>query len=519
MPFTIFAEKQLLKKERRLFLEKEIKHFGFICETLKRHNTNDSFYINGIEYANRLLAILSYMKEYEETCNEGSYEGIRKLVTVESIYSMLPMLFQNINNAHTIRKYKKLRLGQPSTKLRFALSEVHPDYAQTIRAIEIINSAYSRNLSTFFERFAFIPPTLVISRSSSWALYGFPDEDNLLFGMEDYCINSRKKLIEYFLILSWISLPRWVPIHMRFACILAHENFHRVLQVADLATQDLRALGSEPGATTQENVNYLESELYGPHLIEIVKCYHTIGDGLDRLLLELRFPNKLAQHLLSNDPATPLLGSSYWVHCRGVTQLSAFRMANEFISDIGAALIAGPSYVFAMLCNPEWTNQGTLQSLAPMDLASHPPLRNRIELLIEILDWLQFKEMAGECRRRLEEHLPNVATTEYEFRIIQAFRNAITTNIEFFHRTTEFLLGLMPDCAGGRLKRGELDEKDWIEEKNEMILKGLNGLFYQIDTCPEEVVNAIWHKKVFHPELSERKGHTAWRVILCNCRT
>lgn len=518
MSFSIFDQRESQKRERRRFLEKEIHHFKLMCDTIVGgEGTNDPFYIYGQTYAEKLLAIFNDLNAYETNSSETSYQGTKNLITLDSVYEMLPMLFQNLNNAYVLRKYKRIRGGEPIHNPRFALSEVHPDYAQTMRAIETVNSGYNRHLSDFLERFQCIPPILAISPSSYWGLYGFPDEDNSFFRLEDPYIETQTRLIDYFLTFSWITLPRWVPVQMRNVPILAHEHFHRVLQLALFCTVHVGQSVSEGGVSEQENLEYLQRHLYGPNVVEIMRRWHTIGDGLTEFLSELRFPNSFLSALGSSDPDAAVVNQCFKEESLGKVQMSGFAMATEILADIGGLLIAGPSYLCSMLCDPSWVNQGVLLSILPMHSVSHPPMITRMELLIKVLSYLGFNEISEESEKMLADYKNSIRFDPAEERILDEFREEILMNLDFFYQTTQVILDRMPRCAGGRIKRGEIDEERWKKEKDDIMNKGLDGRFDRVKITPEEVINTIWYKMVFHPELSELVGHTAWRTILCDC--
>jgi hypothetical protein len=509
--FNLRDEQRLQREERHDFLRREIEYFIFRCKHLRPEL--DSFSRSCLSYAGCLEEILTLLKQYmaQAEC-EGETKDIL-LEDIETTCEILPGLFQNLSNAVIARRFAGVRSEASSVRNRFALSEVHPDYAITVRAIEGLNTSYHNHLKPLFARFSARPPLVVISPSSSYAFSVVPIFRVRMFSIKPGLVKVlRERHIAYALNLSWIILPRWLPIQVRSAPILAHESFHRALRLAWMALGDLHA-NQDPLAGDNADRDFVE-QFYGPEIIKLTQILWRLKMSLRRLFGVLR-----AGKLISFDREWKSLSiperkrrTILEEYLKG-TLASARRCAEEFVADIGATLIAGPAFVFALVTDPSIPADEIAAGADPDYVMEHPPLIVRATLLCSILRKLGFVEISERCRELTEEHPSTQNGVPEADATLQEYREWMRSNEGLFDEMIEWFTHLMPSCIGNSMLQlnGPTEER-WIERMDDVRKQIQRGNLVNVKVTPEEVLNAIWVKKTYHPESLEL--HHAWRIVL-----
>ena len=509
--FSVEQEQQLQRKERREFLHREIEYFKFACEQMGSQG-DAGFYESSYEYARRLSGILESLEKYEQFAEAEKDRGLRILESAEGACVSLPALFQILSNSVVSRRITAVRATASATRRRFALTEVHPDYGMTVRAIEGLNSRYHELLKPFFGKFSVVSPLVVISPSSKYAFSVAPLFDVEMFRLDaDFNAAVRKELIEHLLNLSWIILPRWVPVQVRNAPILAHENWHRVLCLALLAMGDLDEFeSSRPGATERKDEQFVR-DLYGPLMGELARRLKFLATGLAELLYQLRRPRIHAVVRQFPKATRDSVFQEYY----DIILDSALNLAEEFLADVGATMLAGPAFVFALIADPKVSVSEISITRDPSVEMKHPPLVVRAKVLRFVLRHLGFRRMATKTTQLIAEFQKQSKPQNAERVLLREFEGWLRRNKPFFTEIVEIMSSTMPACLGNRLLRrpsSVAPEYQWIREMEHTRKMIAAGGRLSIDTTPEEVLNSVWIKKIEHPRLGPL--HLGWRTVL-----
>jgi len=174
--------------------------------------------------------------------------------------------------------------------------------------------------------------------------------------------------------------------------------------------------------------------------------------------------------------------------------------------------------VFSFLCDPSWVNAGVSLAGTRLRTLLHPPMLSRITILCKMLAYYGFEKVDSKCAEMLSQYLGKLRFLDGERRFIEIYEGFINANMPLLREVADFINSSIPECCCGRIRRGQVTEDQWLAEKEDVLQKALNGSFYEVKATPEEVLNTIWYKKIFHPELSHIPAHTAWRIILANHR-
>lgn len=513
--FTLDGENELRRKEDYFFLTQEIDYGLSLC----LGSSEDRTFYQDLKQRFELLkeALRVIKSKHRLIFRTGSKSALERELLDESFVIFSDVL-EDITSTITQRRLKEAMFlrGKPLTTSRFQLSEVHVDYGDTFRCIEEINHCCWQTLKVFFSNIKHnCTPLTAVSRGHGYGLEFFPafNMKTVFCDPTDKERVQRENFLRYLILLSRITGPRAFPMHIRSAPLLAHEQFHVVIHIAQKAIADLADEESHHDIQLDTESELYVSDLYGRYYVPLIRLYLALRRSL------LRFFDCFGSKLVNL--IQEITGKEFE---KGQLRFEtkARRHANEFLADIAGLMMAGPSFLFAFISEILRNRATWLEMEQPFRY--HPPACVRVKLLLDILKDLGFEEL-----HKLSCCLVNSYFTGFEPHydlIYNLYKEKwLDPNMGLLRKCASFLrhaIELQPSELRHykKLLRSPLgakaNEETWKDERRGIIISALNNHVYQKDQSytATDILNAIW-LKIVCPEWkgSPHKG-LVWRLML-----
>jgi len=379
------------------------------------------------------------------------------LLWIEDSLGQLSESLQDITSSITHRRYRNassatlFHSAPPSPKMR--LSEVHLDYADTYRVINSIVGSYYNALPRRVLpacRYGNISqPIVVISRGRTFSWEPLSDKletpiyiynpaigkhafrDNVSYIEKltdvDNLISPRSLRLyaRYMVSLSRVVGPRYFPVVLRYAPLMAHELFHPIIRIAEIIAETRPRLTTLSGKVWEREFNSL-SKKYGAAVTWLT---------LHRLALEHSvfsfLKNQYPAGLVDTSRSQPghirfgFRPAKIKVRQRAdqntartiVLENKAFTFTRELMADLAGLAVAHQSYVASLIFSRDledgsgftMDNDGALYDRF-FGVSTHPPMKVRAEILIQISEELGFKKSAILLRAMMDDKgAPSIA--------------------------------------------------------------------------------------------------------------
>jgi hypothetical protein len=482
--------------DRRAFISEEIRYSKLMCRDLARQR--DTHYLYGLRLFDQLDGIVARASATAGSPTEADPDRLILWALMEEIHECLPPLLGNFAFTHVSRRRKGPR--QTDGSLRYALSEVHPEYPGTIRVIEILNYEYYHAVKPFYENRKTIPPLLAIGSASRFIHNPFPISKNneVLYPKDAPARDYTTDVINF----SWISLPRWAPIQIRFLPALAHEAAHTITHLLNDAHEqcaNLLAAGKSDLLTDQLRREYGSPVVELFHMTldllnDLTHLYYTLRSGNRRLRSQIR--DRLLVRPRRSYPASDAEAAA---DCLG-----------EFVADIVALVVAGPSMIACLPVAAFPVYHGLKRLADPERSSIHPPTASRLDLLMGLWRTIDkgggFTTGLGNC---LDAYRTTacVGTADDEG-VQRVFDEFIAKHFRAFEGIFKWLLALLPGSTCARV----LDDRFvWTHKRLvECIDQVMTGNPLQANVHLLELPNLIWYKRMHCPGLPNARE--PWRI-------
>lgn len=381
------------------------------------------------------------------------------------------------------------------------LSDVHPDYPLSIRAIETISSEFHEAVSSLTTRV--VSPTLLYPIICTLPGSNFhlkkPEYIPNMLGFEEKDDAKRTgdvaRRVYAYADLCYVILPRWLVAHIRYGSILAHEQFHRVELLMDMYD------------------NYVVTRCPGPsgNLTQDVRrdCESIFGSTIMRLSDKREeIESSYFSFLCAEIGVKHRHGSSSRVqHLRRLS----IEHVSELLADAFEVMVAGPAAAYALL---------PVLSIQPFEIEplDRIPVCLRSMGSIEALRVIGFHRVAGTLQGVFEHHLSRLGVG----------RRLMDEVDEWLHKKhgMELIAEFMGTLSHGFLSKNAIfasryrnREHDYEDKIRFIIESAASRNLFRITDCStaSEILNAIW-EKMARKRLFKCKGmrriDLRWRKIL-----
>lgn len=513
---SIKIEQQLIRsiREQREFLLHELEYTRLLC--LEYSNSTDRFFADGLLWIENMKEYLTHFKsrDFEKLINEHQFWDL--YITHTQQLSSVAQAFQNATQQHIARRRRSFRIGAPVDYSHFSLAEIHPDFADAVRSIEAVNNRIHDVLHSYFHHLTAIPPILAVSAYEDFSLVKFPQPPwiyNVMYQQND---ELSTKYIGWVLTLSWISMPRWSPVQLRYSALLAHEHFHRVMMLCEVCDERISRLNireSKESKLLTQTLSRMEG-VFGSHIIELSEAY-------DRLLKSVTIyvserGKDLSSFLLPTEiGGWPFpLGHTLNKVLRRSMLTIAKRTAREFMCDLFGLVLLGPAYVWSLFYRiSNFKHFNNDMASKALNISTHPPSILRLEMLFMLLENVGFEELAHQMRESLRLVWNKNVNQKYEE------NRGIQESLEWLGSTRKVLVQIcntMDRHLGGSFwslgnNNGGYDK--WKRRAKE-IADAVEGGELEIegDVKVEDILGAIWWRVLY----SRRKSdcYTGWLLSL-----
>lgn len=360
------------------------------------------------------------------------------LLWIKTSLGEISRALQDTANSRVFRRHRSasaLSLFQTKRdSSRIRLSEVHLDYSETLRAVGAIVADYDSRLrdgllvTEQYKNLA--PPIVTIARGTSYCLESFDismsvpsfvydeqklasivyqdDESKLKDHMNRRLISDPQCIIDYFNALvpfSRIIAPRYHPVMIRYASILAHELFHYIINLVDQLTW----FATDNKGRVDLSLLEQHSDIFGPPMIETTKMRQLLAGTLGRFL---------EQEYLEGEIRLRKFGKQHWEldknKLEGLLKKRATTYANEILADICGIVLGGEAFLYSMTCDSaidylsyfrsEESDGDRKDIFDPSMLFSHhPPRIVRVLIIIKAARQLGYSNACNRALRLLED--------------------------------------------------------------------------------------------------------------------
>lgn len=439
--------------DRFAFLCEEIEHAYLMCSRLAAADPSDQYAAQGTLFFDRLRVILGHVRKHIPALSEATRESYELWNHVEEIITWLPQTLDNFLSVHQARRLKAPRLTTRAAQ--FALSEVHPEYPETLRAIQRLSLSYYDALRPVLGPFASHAPMLGIANGSIFSLKGFPVACTNPVLYETYAtyvsapatekLAARDKwlreVVQDRVSLAWISLPRWAPIHLRFLGGLSHEILHvlttLVVSLYEEALYRTGVLGIE-----RAEVLAWGRSFFGAPICELFEIVGPLIDDLERHFAQLKSPR--SRYTGGADACT---------FVRLNTKTSAVSCGLELLCDVGSVVLGGFASIPSLMAAGFPLRRRADTLLNPLIATYHPPTSVRVDLM-----WDLWKEFVGKdvkfvkgfeaVKQEYEQGVKGL--TDEEEMVTLEFRDWTKSHMKEIDRLFLRMQAMMPNSSAGR---------------------------------------------------------------------
>lgn len=516
----VWADTEKRFEEAYEFLRREVSYAVLLCggasgpsgEEDEVETTTDPererFAMSGLAAAESAMAYLELALKCEakrrDAANLKECQRLRE--ETEDCLRILPGLLRAFTTHYLQRREKAVHqfFSRSTTHPHFSLSEVDLEYSITIRAIEVLAEWNHLSLRPFCGNVDLSAPLVSIAGEHFPALQYRGVERRKL--SED--LAEQMRLAQN---ACWYLLPRWIPAQMRFASVLGHEAFHRILALAD-ALHNEKAMMKPKRDSNPEDPRIDDRER---------KIRTTVSDELVELegaRVQLRETLFLLQQ--------ELLKAKDSERDRWTMLKRAKAQADELLCDVAGLVLSGPAFLYV---SPSWllaSHEREELSAKAVEAGgiTYPPSYARVRLQRMVLGELmgfhetadEFDDMFGFGRtwdhvaesQAYTKHYGNVITTG---QCREAFRTCVRLVSSSMRAS-----GRVPHIAGAA---GSLDEQTWRGRWDELIAKAARAEVLSDDLAgfnPPDVLNAIWRKMQHRDYVNVPEYRMQWRMALRN---
>lgn len=497
------------------YISNELKFYINLCH--KRKDQGDPFFNNGCIWGDVASGYLSdFLKELNTAAEENV--SISHIVSRNARrLSKVPDMIQNVIIQYMSRRPKSPRNFGYLSKAGLSINEMHPDFNETIRAIEAVNNFTHLTTQNFYNQITNIPPILAISTHNNFSLVKFPaDPSYHTTSYKDVIKDDGvklKKILDWVSTLSWITVPRWMPSSIRDTTILAHEHFHRVTTLCRFHNQILTSIpradenGEENFIKISDNLFDKETQKLAVSIIELNKL------AKNMILKNRKFWFDRIQYGIVNDDSLSALVAIKNSYAMRVTSA---QFCEELVCDLFAFIIFGPAYSFTLLHLPTiFTVSTIINTQHPLSSMSHPPIQFRLLFQAQLLKQIGFEEIANQ----IENNVNSIISKSF-IQSELSIANSATENFKNWMKDSHSLIDHISNII---IKQVDADTKlylrdhptyqDWLRENKRIINSIKNGDVFSCsrETIPD-ILNALWWKVIACRDCSGL--HTAWRTIL-----
>ena len=490
-------------QETKNFMLDELKHYILMCEGLRQTGDEDPFFVYGAKWAN---CVRGYLENHFDTVmgylRSGKFNSAKEQ---ERWLQLTATLIQNFNIEWMARRKKIPKLAGSALIHSYSLGEGHPAFAETIMAMEALNQWLHDEMSVLFSPFQGIPPLLAVSASEQYAFQIYPS-----IPAYDAPQKERKLQIEQFLIMSWINLPRWTPIHIRYCPAIAHEHFHRVAHL--IRTAHIERERKRNSALANEETIRLEMVgYYGSELVTLLDLFDYLSESLYNKITELQkdtieqLKKSLGVYFVANNAIIV----DYMI------SNSADICAEELLADACGLVLLGPSSLWAFLNKLRiWHTLSFLDDLKiPGVHVTHPPVALRVQLMLGLLRACGFRQIAegiDQAVKNLRNKCPQIDPRgNHTFQELSGWLD------DELPKFTSACIRLSNAIKGSCWAKISVNgEEMWIEKMADIWNRLKKGQVYLPDSIGvDDIINALWWKELYVGR-NEMSGHLAWRLAL-----
>ncbi|MBI4438149.1 hypothetical protein HY631_04325 [Candidatus Uhrbacteria bacterium] len=350
---------------------------------------------------------------------------------------------------------------------RLSLGDIHPIGPHAIRCVERVVDATHRRLAPFYGNLEVGVPVTAVSGGVRYSLecaesfYGLIEPIYEVYartGRREWELKKGMKELATYLNLSYVTHPRFVPATLRYAAMSAHEQWHRVLLLAE------PRLGAGAGQRQ--------------HL------WRGMRSLLPRLTQDL-IRAATAFYLAVRGCYPPVRGeSAEQVHADIAAQ------AIELLADFGAFMVMGPAYPYALMAEMERYEQDP-------HAQEHPAPDVRLILLKTLADssgYERVSKMIGECLARFG----NERAHDVQQRVAgaRAWKRVISVFDDYFSTQRDEVKGvarIIAEAAGGRVFAGFTFDGARAESEWDRLRRRIeSGEVPGREAAVEDVLNAMW---------------------------
>jgi hypothetical protein len=610
------------------FIEQEIHYTKKVCG-LQRDPDNRQYPFFGnlssqvvlMERALEQLRQVALLPKYEQLGKETDDASLaeldlERLRMVRDSLDLISATLQDVQNAVTQRRFRNssamslVQVQLPHKRMR--LSEVHLDFADTYRAIYSLADRYaSRCISPYFSNAVLEEaglPTIVVSRGEAFCLElfsvrvnDFPvfldpatkivadksqerstssDLQKALVFQEIVDRISVPELTEYFKYLvgfSRVVTPRFFPVMIRYAPLLAHELFHLVVRSAELIADS----NSYRFFSSEVDGNLPETDFGGP-MCKLAVDFQALSDSLFRFLSDTYYVVNTEECSHGNDPSAAVGRHGVCIKehidsykfffggdgTNGRDRLDTLCLANqrmltsfknrleekarqfavELLADI-CALIVTPSYLPALICHSYGDSFSVISLHEDKEAedryfqdVGHPPMPVRANILQELARTMGFTRLADRTAQLIEDWnaepavkrayletwntwrmkwWENKETQALIGDIVVSFRSAVHSSWLYFecsgqNRTVDQdKLECAFDEICSWVQKGQLiwDNKTSVRERMAAVL-GADELEGKFELEISDVMDAMWYKLLADKYEMDERQRLQWRLVL-----
>lgn len=503
---SILNELQIASNERRDFLLRELDFVIDMSSSLAASQTHDPMFGYSQKWAATVKEYLTiFFDDEERFLNSGKFNDLRRAI---GWLRLTAIMMQNYTSEHVSRKKKIPRRAGDALIHSFTLGEVHPVFSECLRGIEALNYWLHRNISKFFSKFDSIPPVLAVSTFEEYAFQPYPGID-----LWDVPYDERARFIRWFLTMSWITLPRWTPAHIRYCPSLGHEHFHRVHLLLKTAYIDLLR-GIRAQSESREDIIRALGEYFGAPLILLLDVFSRLRDGLQDFFEQVRTASRA--EVARRSGVTPPLSAALQTMFETAARSSAERCAMEILADSCGLVLLGPAFLWSFMNREVAWSSVDLARVRTADIVqTHPPSWIRIRLMMRLLREAGFSQIVDDIEdqiRILRERFPSIDVRSNP--AITSFESWLDANEATLRDTIRVLSETMSESCLSKIR--DIGPKQWLDRIRHIWEEIKGGSVYSGETRRiDEIVNVLWWKELYRPQ--EVSGHAAWRLALSSC--
>lgn len=517
---AIWNESRYVFLEKFSYLKQEAEYAINLCDYFSADQQNAAFYYKVRASANSILAHLNIAQKLEKELNQKRNMNTRIIYreSINAIFENLPALLNAITFSFLQRRQKGIHqfFSRNPEILHFSLSEIHLDFPKTFTGIENLVNWYHNALSPFWGRTDCAPPILTISNENIPAFVEAIETSLRLIKKTE----NMKLHYKYILDSTFITLPRWQPVQMRYLALLAHEIFHKVLfhcnmwQEAALFVKDkIDRLKNDPNSRKEKKMFNDLKESFSDEVYEL--CI--VRGVLNELLINFFKTNGIPTADLKREWDEVLLRSI------------ANDNVNEILADIAGMALCGPAYLYSMPdalhSNPD-DNELLFLNPTMGNTPSHPPEYVRILFINILLNKLGFKKIAhrfynefgfGNTWKTISKSHPffkkyfDFLTSDKMFNVIYSYALRLITMIKEETNCQPFI-------ADSKIGPNESEWKDKWDKIIELVRRKEVYISDLRDFAPPDIINAIWQKVTRDNMRGGTSLRMGWRIALSNIK-